>query len=257
MAINNEKITKLIKEAEAGNVDAQYDLAYCYWDGDGVEKDLHKAVYWFTKSAEQGFADAQYNIALCYKTGKGIKKDLDKAAEWFAKAAEQGDADAQYSMGLCYKMGEGVEEDLYKASEWFMKAAEQDHANAQEELEYLNKIKPKQDRQKQNLPKHWQSEIASTSDSFITSTSSTFKKLFVLYFVLGILGFVIMGGIIGTGLGEGGGAFLGIIIGLGVGYLVMSWICGLVATFLLINDNLRKLLEVVSKLSDDVSDMKK
>ena len=47
-----------IASATFGNVEAQFNLAARYHNGDGVSKDLKAAVYW-CKAAEQGDARAQ------------------------------------------------------------------------------------------------------------------------------------------------------------------------------------------------------
>lgn len=49
---------------------------------------MQKAVEWYTKAAEQGHAAAQYNLGNCYYDGEGVEKDLQKAIEWYTKAAE-------------------------------------------------------------------------------------------------------------------------------------------------------------------------
>ena len=53
-------------------------------------------------AAEQGDLVAQYNLALCYENGEGVKEDKTEAVKWYKKAAEQGQAKAQYNtaMGL-------------------------------------------------------------------------------------------------------------------------------------------------------------
>ena len=43
----------LIKAAEKGDASAQNDLAIAYYEGDGVEQDLEKTVFWMQKAAEQ------------------------------------------------------------------------------------------------------------------------------------------------------------------------------------------------------------
>ena len=54
---NYEKaFTPYKKEAEQGNAEAQFFLAYMYDDGEGTEQDKQKAFYWYTKAAEQGNA---------------------------------------------------------------------------------------------------------------------------------------------------------------------------------------------------------
>ena len=72
--------------AENGLGIAQHGLGFMYMEGDCVEKDLTKAVEWFTHAAEQGLAGSCTTLAMMYEQGDGIEKDLDKAREWYAKA---------------------------------------------------------------------------------------------------------------------------------------------------------------------------
>jgi len=76
----------------------------------------------YRKAAENGDAKAQFEIAWCYKAGKGVEKDYAKSAEWFQKSADQGNTDALRNLGICYKNGTGVEEDKTKAVEMYRKA---------------------------------------------------------------------------------------------------------------------------------------
>ena len=124
------------KAAEQGYVSAQYNLGYCYENGDGIDKSLTKAVEWYTKAANQGDADAQCNLGICYYNGNGVEKGLAKAVGWFTKAAEQGHTQAQYNLGCCYENGDGIDKSLTKAVEWYTKAANQGDADAQYNLGY-------------------------------------------------------------------------------------------------------------------------
>ena len=84
-----------IKEkAEQGNADAQYKLAGMYELGNGVEEDMDKAVYWYTKAAEQGLADAQYELGLIYSNGDYVEMDDVRGADLIRQAADQGHQDA-------------------------------------------------------------------------------------------------------------------------------------------------------------------
>ena len=56
------------------------------------KKDGAKAVDWYRKAADVGDPNAQFNLGYCYWTGDGVKKDTDEAVKWFRKAAEQGNA---------------------------------------------------------------------------------------------------------------------------------------------------------------------
>ena len=44
--------------AEKGNKYAQHNIAFCYWDGMGVEKNNDLAIMWMRRSAEQGYEKA-------------------------------------------------------------------------------------------------------------------------------------------------------------------------------------------------------
>ena len=53
------------------------------------------------KDAEQGDVIAQYNLGVMYATGQGVSQDYQEAVGWYRKAAEQGYAGAQYNSGSC------------------------------------------------------------------------------------------------------------------------------------------------------------
>jgi len=120
----------LIKSAEAGNVEAQYNLGISYYS----DKDFKQAVVWFTKAAEQNHPKAQTALGLCYFNGKGVKQDYKQAIKWLIKAAEQGNANAQFNLGSCYVGGYGVNKNEINDAqgiEWLKKAAEQNVPDAQ------------------------------------------------------------------------------------------------------------------------------
>ena len=91
-----------------------------------------------TAKAEKGYASAQYSLAYCYHNGEGVEQSDSKAAEWLMKSAQQGYAKAQYFLGLCYDKGEGVEISKEKALYWFIKSCDNSYEPA---CELLNKIK--------------------------------------------------------------------------------------------------------------------
>ena len=127
------------KAAEQGNATAQFDLGYCYKNGEGVEQSYVEAVKWYRKSAEQGYAAAQCNLGYCYKKGEGVEQSHEEAAKWYRKAAEQGNAVAQCCLGYFYENGEGVEQSSVEAVKWYRKAVEQGNATAQCNLGYCYK----------------------------------------------------------------------------------------------------------------------
>ena len=99
-----ENINDLIKKAEQGDVEAQYNLGYYYHSGEGVEQSEKKALYWWQKAAKQGHANSQYNLGVNYGKGYGVEQSYEKAIHWYTKAAEQGFVRAQNNLGLVIMM---------------------------------------------------------------------------------------------------------------------------------------------------------
>ena len=51
-------------------------------------------------AAEAGNSEAQFYFASCYYYGMGVEQDLTEAAKWFRKSAEQGNKYAQRDLGI-------------------------------------------------------------------------------------------------------------------------------------------------------------
>lgn len=65
--------------------------------------DLDKAAYWYQEAAFQGFAPAMRFLALCYYEGEGVERNFFKAVYWMKKAVEKDDAWAYYYLGIFYE----------------------------------------------------------------------------------------------------------------------------------------------------------
>jgi len=111
------------KAAEQGDADAQSNLGFAYFFGNGVPRDSSEAVKWYRKAAEQGQPRAQWWLGFFYHNGNGVPKDAAESVKWYRKAAEQGFACAQFSIGLCYDNGDGVAKDYIEAYKWYNLAA--------------------------------------------------------------------------------------------------------------------------------------
>ena len=120
-----EAFAKFKTSAEAGDAEAQHNLAMLYRTGKGVEKDLAMSVRWFRRAADQGIADAQYNLGYMYENGEGLKQSSRYAFVWYRKAAEQGHGLAQVNLGVMYANGVGTQQDVEQAYLWFHVAAAQ------------------------------------------------------------------------------------------------------------------------------------
>lgn len=108
--------------------------------GFGIDQDLKKSFYWFTKAARQENVDtgkrynhkeAQYNLATMYLWGKGTNVDYEKALYWFTKLAEKRHEKSQYFLGMMYYVGAGTTVDHKKAGKLFIEAAKSNHSDAQ------------------------------------------------------------------------------------------------------------------------------
>ena len=123
--------------ATQGYVPAQNKLAQLYQHGLwGVEKDIGKAVEWYTKAASSNWRGnsyplAQYNLATMYYYGQGVTQDLKAAAELFGDATSQDFPSAQYFIGLMYHNGEGLAKNFKAAIDWYTKASKRGSAPAQ------------------------------------------------------------------------------------------------------------------------------
>lgn len=149
---SSDEITALIKKAEAGNIEAQRDLAWRYYYGNGVEKDYSQALKWFIENsdkespsdelqkkylqslhvmAEHGLAQAQYYLGQAYLQGNYCSQSSEKAFEWFSKSAAQKYPQALYALGDLYETGNGVKVDRQRAVELYLAAAEEGNLSAQ------------------------------------------------------------------------------------------------------------------------------
>lgn len=104
--------------AEAGHVDAQFNLGLMYDHGAGVPRHLETAAMWYQQAAEAGDRTAQSYLGEMYAKGQGVEQSFNKAAEWYEKAALGGDGRAQYNLGILYASGKGVPLDDVYAYAW-------------------------------------------------------------------------------------------------------------------------------------------
>ena len=125
------------KAADMGSMDAVAGLGWCYYNGNGVEKDLEKALEYNSEAADAGVARAQNVLGVMYDLGEGVNKNKVKAAELYRLAANKGDANAQFNLGHMYEDGVGVPQDFAQAVEWYRKAAEQGLAWGQCKLGFM------------------------------------------------------------------------------------------------------------------------
>ena len=162
---------RALLRADGGSAAAQNLVATMYLRGEGVEKDIGKAVQFYSAAAEQGFIDAQVNLGTMYLQGLGVEADPEEGFRHFGMAAELGDevaksvvgellwrghgaarnpgearkwleesdelANSRFYLGLMSVMGEGAERDIDEAIDWLEDAADQGHADAAGALGFI------------------------------------------------------------------------------------------------------------------------
>jgi hypothetical protein len=73
-----------LKEAEAGDPDAQYYAGFNYATGRYVSLDIQEAMKWYLRAAHQGHAEAQHNLGYRYANGKGVARNDVEAYAWLS-----------------------------------------------------------------------------------------------------------------------------------------------------------------------------
>jgi len=120
-----------------GDREAQTLVGMMYLKGQGTEKDLSQAAYWFLQAAAQGDIVAERTLGDMYLAGNGLPQDDLWAVYWTQQAANGGDAPAQVTLGKLTLDGRGLERDAQAAFVLFGKAAGQNDADGQYQLAQL------------------------------------------------------------------------------------------------------------------------
>ena len=110
------------KGAEHGSEWAMCSLGYMLEHGEGVEVNEKLAAHWTLEAAKRGNTVAMFNMGADYEQAAGVEQDYVAAMAWYIRAAEAGDEDAMYKIGDLYYFGNGVEKDYSLAKEWYEKA---------------------------------------------------------------------------------------------------------------------------------------
>jgi hypothetical protein len=154
-----EKLTaaafdQLRKDAERGNVRAQFELAGAYYNGNGAARNPAEGARCLLRAAEQGYAPAQCDLGAMYVKGDGVAQSYQEALKWLGKAAEQGDALAQHSLGSIYAKGfrdksigffyrvafASATRDYVEAYKWFTLAAKNGHPQSLRDRALIAKL---------------------------------------------------------------------------------------------------------------------
>lgn len=127
----------IYKNAIKGDPAAQYQIAICYKNGDGINKSIQHYIKWMQTSANNGFINALLAMTEEYLDGKVVKQSQQKATQYYRKAysiienqAENGDVNSQYLLGMLNDRNWSFENAYDVAPQWIMKAAMANHPGA-------------------------------------------------------------------------------------------------------------------------------
>ncbi|KAL9678920.1 hypothetical protein QQ045_016772 [Rhodiola kirilowii] len=114
MGKTDEGMALYKRAAVLGDPAGQCNLAISYLKAE--PPNLTEAVKWLVQSSHAGYVRAQYQLALCLHQGQGVDRNLSEAVRWYLKAAEGGHIRAMYNISLCYSLGEGSKADSFLPS---------------------------------------------------------------------------------------------------------------------------------------------
>ena len=122
--------------AKLGNSMGYSNLAYCLFNGDGVERDQELAIGLFKRALQINPENtyALSNLGFAYRLGKGVKKNISRYIEMILTRIELGDIDAINLIGILYDKGEFLPKNAQRSFQWTLKAAEFGHVLAQYNL---------------------------------------------------------------------------------------------------------------------------
>jgi TPR repeat protein len=93
-AIETATFAQLHEMAEKGDPAAENAVGLRYFQGDdknGIPQDEKEAFIWFERAANLGNLPAQSKLAFLYWSGRGVPKDLNRAYFWTVLARARGD----------------------------------------------------------------------------------------------------------------------------------------------------------------------
>ena len=121
-----ESVKQVQKKAQAGDAQAQYELAVMYYEGKGIKKNHAEAFKCWLSAAKKGHVDSQRIVGDMYVSGDGVSQNKKEAFRWFLMAAENGDSYSQLVVALAYDNGDadyGVKQDKAEAQKWFQRSS--------------------------------------------------------------------------------------------------------------------------------------
>jgi hypothetical protein len=129
------------KAAEHGHAEAQFNLAVLYENGEGIDKDVTKAIALYCNSAEQGDSDAQVQLESLFIEGLSTDEEKSDIFLWYQKEAEKNVKFAQKALVKAYSLGIGVCQDVNMAAYWAIRTGLEKETTIKFSVEHFDLIK--------------------------------------------------------------------------------------------------------------------
>ena len=159
--------------ANAGNLDAQYQLGYVNCAVEGFQDNCASGIEWWSKAAEHYHVLSQIMLGLSYEQGYGVLKNMKVAAYWYTKAANTGEGSSARQLGRLFALGEGVPKDLVQSHMWFNLSASTGNEEAKKARDALEKIMTSvQIAEAERYAREWRPKSESAHDANSPSDAS-------------------------------------------------------------------------------------
>lgn len=129
-----KKVDRYINQLAEMQVDADVikDMAFSYYQGIQVDKNIEKAAYYFVKAAEAGYVDGYKAAAIIYKNDLNNE---EKYLFYLRKGVEEYDGISAYELGKYYE----EKQELVNALKYYQLAVDYNQSGAASKLAKLKK----------------------------------------------------------------------------------------------------------------------
>ncbi len=120
-----------MKNAELGYLDAQVVLGIIYYKDFAqfeIEQNVKEAIRWFEKSEKSSLS--KYYLGNIYYNGNGVDKDVKKAIKYWEEASFLGEMSSKFSLAMCYYDGNGIEKKIAEAIKLLEELSKSGHRDA-------------------------------------------------------------------------------------------------------------------------------
>lgn len=125
--------TYINEAAGGGHTEAQADNGLAKLQGIGCKQNIEEGKIWLEMAKKNGSVDAIFNLALIYEKGEGVQKDISKAVELYEEGASKGCKNALFKLGQIYSDGlEDYKPNRNKAISYLSRAVLLNHPQAKE-----------------------------------------------------------------------------------------------------------------------------